>query len=74
MENYNENEKKPIINITYIFPLISLFAFPPIFMILGIVFGSINISRGYSGGGFLQIILSLICGSIGMFVGASVFF
>lgn len=73
MDGSNKNEKKPIINITYIFPLISLFAFPPIFMILGIVFGSINISRGYSGDGFFQIILSVVCGAIGMFIGASIF-
>lgn len=50
----------------YIVVFLSLFILPIIFMITGIVIGIINITKGASGHGILQIILALIFGILGM--------
>jgi endogenous inhibitor of DNA gyrase (YacG/DUF329 family) len=53
----------------YIVVFLSLLILPIIFMISGIVIGVINITKGSSGHGILQIILALIFGIIGTFMG-----
>jgi len=53
----------------YIVVFLSLFILPIIFMITGIVIGIINITKGASGHGILQIILALIFGILGTFMG-----
>lgn len=53
----------------YIVVFLSLFLLPIIFMITGIVIGIINITKGTAGHGILQIILAIIFGLIGTFMG-----
>ena len=53
----------------YVVVFLSLLILPIIFMITGIVIGIINISKGASGHGILQIILALIFGILGTFMG-----
>ena len=53
----------------YIIVFMSLFIFPVLLMISGIVIGIINISKNAVGHGIVQIILSVVCGLVGAFVG-----
>lgn len=52
----------------YIVVFLSLFILPIIFMITGIVLGIINITKGFTSHGILQIILALIFGILGTFL------
>ncbi len=47
----------------------SFFIFPVFFMIIGIIIGIINLTKGAIGHGILQIILSLLFGILGTFLG-----
>ena len=53
----------------YIAVFLSFFIFPIFFMIIGIILGIINLTKGAIGHGILQIILSLIFGILGTFMG-----
>jgi len=53
----------------YIFAFLSFFIFPIFFMLVGIILGIINLVKGAIGHGILQIILSLIFGLLGTFIG-----
>lgn len=53
----------------YIVVFLSLFVFPILLMFIGIIFGIINITKGATGHGILQIVLSLIFGIAGTFLG-----
>jgi len=59
----------------YIAVFLSFFIFPIFFMVIGIILGIINLTKGAAGHGILQIILSLIFGNLGEFTGIlSIFF
>lgn len=53
----------------YVMALLSIIFFPIFFMFFGIIFGIVNISRNEVGHGIAQIILSLIFGLLGTFLG-----
>lgn len=53
----------------YIAVFLSFFIFPIFFMIIGVILGIINLSKGATGHGILQIVLSLIFGILGMLIG-----
>lgn len=52
----------------YIAVFISFFIFPFLFMLIGIILGIVNLSKGATGHGVLQILLSLIFGLLGTFL------
>jgi len=59
----------------YIAVILSFIIFPIFFMLIGIILGIINLTKGATGHGILQIILSLIFGILGTFLGIlSIFF
>lgn len=66
-----KNFKKPssLITAGYICAFISLFFIPIIFMLGGMIIGIINMTKEEMGHGIVQIILSFICGIIGMALG-----
>ena len=49
--------------------ILSILFLPLVFMILGIVFGCVAIWKGSMGKGIVAIILSIVFGIIGMFIG-----
>jgi uncharacterized membrane protein YvbJ len=53
----------------YIIVFLSLFIFPILFMLIGLIIGIINITKGATGHGVLQIVLSLIFVILGTFIG-----
>ncbi len=53
----------------YVMAFLSLLFFPIFFMLFGIVFGIVNITKNEVGHGVAQIILSLIFGISGTFLG-----
>lgn len=53
----------------YIAVFLSFFIFPIFFMLIGIILGIINLTKGATGHGILQIVLSLIFGILGTFIG-----
>jgi hypothetical protein len=63
---YKNNE---LVITGYITVFLSLFIFPIFLMIIGIILGIINISKGDTLHGILQIALSLIFGTLGTFLG-----
>ncbi len=59
----------------YIVVFLSLLIFPVFFMLTGIIIGIINLTKGATTHGILQIVLSLIFGILGTFIGLlSIFF
>jgi hypothetical protein len=52
----------------YIAVFLSFFIFPFFFMIIGVVLGIVNLTKGAIGHGVLQIVLSLIFGILGTFL------
>ncbi|PYK98097.1 MAG: hypothetical protein DME19_13875 [Verrucomicrobia bacterium] len=56
----------------YILALIALVFIPIAFAVGGLVVGIVNITRGSTGHGITQVILSVACGIIGVLVGAAV--
>ena len=56
----------------YICGGLSLLLLPPALGLAGTVCGIINLSRGYTGHGIAQIVLSVTCGFFGMLIGASI--
>ena len=72
----NPEEKKKessggLIAAGYIFGLLSIVILPIPFGLAGFVIGIVNLTKGSSGHGIAQIILSALCGIIGMAIGAS---
>jgi uncharacterized membrane protein YvbJ len=53
----------------YIAVILSFIIFPIFFMLIGIILGIINLTKGATGHGILQIVLSLIFGILGAFIG-----
>jgi len=53
----------------YVFAFLSWLLFPMFFAMVGTVIGIINITKGQAGHGFLQIILSIIFGFMGIRAG-----
>jgi lipopolysaccharide export LptBFGC system permease protein LptF len=64
--NYQNNE---LIVVGYIAVFLSFFLFPIFFMLIGLILGIVNLSKGAIGHGVLQIILSLVFGILGTFLG-----
>ena len=64
----NSKRNTELIVAGYISAFLSLFFWPILFMIIGIVLGIINLSKGAVGHGILQILLSLIFGIFGTFL------
>ena len=52
----------------YIAVILSFIIFPIFFMLIGIILGIINLTKGATGHGILQIVLSLIFGILGAFI------
>ncbi|RAR72552.1 zinc ribbon domain-containing protein [Flavobacterium aciduliphilum] len=52
----------------YIVSFFSLFVFPIVFLIAGVTIGILNISKGEKGHGTAQIVISILFGTIGMFL------
>ncbi len=50
--------------------ILSLLILPPLFILLGIIFGCIALYNGSIGKGLAAVILSIVLGLIGMFIGA----
>nr|WP_315141487.1 zinc ribbon domain-containing protein [uncultured Flavobacterium sp.] len=70
--NYQNNE---LIIVGYIAVFLSFFIFPIFFMLIGLILGIVNLSKGAVGHGILQIILSLVFGILGTLLGIlSLFF
>ena len=67
---YKINE---LIIVGYIAIFLSIFIFPIFFMLIGIILGVVNLTRGSIGHGILQIILSIIFGILGAFIGILAF-
>lgn len=65
---YHAIQSNQLVVAGYIVVFLSLLILPIIFMITGIVIGVINITKGSSGHGILQIILALIFGILGTFI------
>ncbi|MGG7036712.1 MAG: zinc-ribbon domain-containing protein [Flavobacterium sp.] len=64
-----------LVVVGYIAVFLSLFIFPIFFMLVGLILGIINLTKGETGHGILQIVLSLIFGILGTFIGIlSIFF
>lgn len=55
----------------YIVAFVGLFLLPPICLLIGCIIGIINITRDNVGHGIAQIVLSIICGIMGMAIGAA---
>ena len=66
---YPAQENNRLIVAGYIIAVLSLFILPILLMITGIVIGIVNMTKNEVGHGVLQIILSLIFGIIGTFLG-----
>jgi len=49
---------------------VSLILFPPLFALLGVIFGAVGIAKEEGGLPIAGIILSLVFGTIGMVIGA----
>jgi len=66
---YPAHKNNQLIIAGYIVAFLSLFILPILLLITGIVIGIINVTKGAIGHGILQIILSLIFGILGTFLG-----
>ncbi len=55
----------------YVCAVVALLFFPPAFGIAGLVIGIVNLSRGSTGHGIAQIVLSVTCAIFGMMIGAA---
>ena len=64
---------KRLIRSGYICMAVSLLFCPPLFALAAFIIGIINCTKGETGHGIAQIIGSLVCGGIGMVLGAMVF-
>ena len=53
----------------YLAIFLSLLILPIFFMLVGIILGIINLTKGAIGHGILQIVLSLLFGIVGTFIG-----
>ncbi len=62
-------QNNELVVIGYIVVFLSLFIFPIFLMLIGLIIGIINITKGATGHGVLQIVLSLIFGISGTFIG-----
>lgn len=56
----------------YVCSLIALFFFPPAFALAALVIGIVNLVRGLVTHGIVQIVLSVVCGLIGVYLGVLV--
>ncbi len=72
--NKKQNEESGLIIAGYIVSVLSLFILPIFLLITGVIIGIINISRGSLGHGMIQIILSIIFGTIGSLIGIVSYF
>jgi uncharacterized membrane protein YvbJ len=61
-------QKNELVVTGYIMVFLSLLIFPVFFMIIGIIIGVINLTKGATTHGILQIVLSLIFGTLGTFI------
>jgi hypothetical protein len=60
-----------LIGAGYICGGLSLVVLPPALALAGIVCGIINLTKGSTGHGLAQIIISVTCGIFGMIIGAA---
>lgn len=67
LETTPKNES--IIWVGYLMAFLSLLIFPFLFMLIGVIIGIVNITKKEVGHGIAQIILSIIFGIIGTFLG-----
>lgn len=68
-ENQNQGQKNDLVFVGYLLALGSIFCFPPVLAVAGIVCGIINMRRGSWGHGLAQILLSIVCGTVGTVLG-----
>ena len=71
LENNNKSTSG-LIAAGYICGFLSLFIIPPILGLAGFVIGIVNLAKGETLHGIAQIIISPLCGIIGMVIGAMV--
>jgi hypothetical protein len=57
-----------------VFCILALFIFPPLFGLLGFIYGIVNCAQNRIGHGVTQIFLSLFCGMVGMAIGAALYY
>lgn len=69
-----EDESKGLIIIGYVFAVVSLLFFPVFFSPAGVVVGIITLTKNKTGHGIAHIILSIVCGIIGAFLGEMVYY
>lgn len=55
----------------YVCAVVSLLILPPVFALIGLIIGIINLTRNHVGHGIAQIVLSIVCGFFGMAIGAA---
>lgn len=67
--SYQINPNNQLIIAGYVATFLSLLVLPIFFMLVGIVIGVINLTKGAIGHGILQIVLSLLFGIVGTFMG-----
>ena len=71
MSNSSESSTGLIIA-GYICGFLSLLIIPPALGLAGTVIGIINLTKGSTGHGIAQILISVTCGLFGMIVGAAI--
>ena len=74
LENYRKNQTRyyqnnELVIVGYIAVFLSFFIFPIFFMLVGIILGIVNLTKGAIGHGITQIILSLVFGILGTLLG-----
>ena len=73
-EKFNDSGKngsKGLIAAGYICGFLSLLFLPPALGLAGIVIGIINLTKGQTGHGIAQILISVTCAIFGMIIGAA---
>jgi len=68
----NEKSSTGLISAGYICAFLALLIVPPFLGLAGLIIGIVNLTKGNTGHGITQIILSAVCAIIGMQIGAAV--
>lgn len=68
---YQSQSPTGLIVAGYICSILALLCFPPVLGLAGFVIGIVNLTKGSTGHGVAQIVLAVVCGGIGMVVGAA---
>ncbi len=71
MADENANHNSTLIVAGYTCGGLSLFILPPALGLAGLVCGIINLTKGQTGHGIAQIIISVSCAIFGMIIGAA---